>query len=106
MDTNPEGEVIEFEPSSSVSQEGYGNSEITAVAVTIDKSYDNGVLPASTIGIIVGVILAFLLLLLALLLLCCWMRRCCCFGEKERVYGTKETGITEERTVLVEEERK
>ncbi len=110
VETNPKDELVRFELNCDVEQvtkNGYtdflklmtvfffffapqGGSSFTqklSVQINVEKSYDNGALPASTIGIIIGVILAILILLIAIAILVFAKRSgVWCFADEDYDY--------------------
>jgi len=86
IETNPEQGNFNFDLTCEVDQPGYnnagGNSGPHTVTFQVAKSYDNGALKSSTIGIIVGVVCAVVLLVIAMgLLLFARSRNMWCFDE-------------------------
>jgi len=88
IDTNPEGGNFQFdltcEVDTSATNRGGGGGAQTQEVLTImvTKSYDNGMLPASTIGIIVGCLVAGILVIVAIgLLLVARSRNMWCFDD-------------------------
>ena len=76
VDTNPENGDFSFDltcevdqSGSSSSQGGGGFADRQTVRINVGKSYDNGALKSSTIGIIIGVVCAVILLVAAVALL-------------------------------------
>ncbi len=68
VDTNPEDETVRFELACDIEQYGTSFVQTVRVDVNVEKSYDNGALPASTIGIICAVVIAVVILLIVV---CC-----------------------------------
>jgi len=88
IDTNPEQGNFQFDLTCEVDTSGNnGNggqsgNNMQTVTVMVTKSYDNGMLPASTIGIIVGCIVAGVLVVVAIsLLLFARSRSMWCFDD-------------------------
>ncbi len=69
VETNPEDEQVRFTLYVDVEQDATTFVQTYRVELNIEKSYDNGVLPASTIGIIVAVVVAVVILLVVVCIL-------------------------------------
>ncbi len=70
VDTNPKDGLVRFDLTIEVEQgDDQSYVDTQKVSMNIEKTYDNGSLPASTIGIIVGVTVAVVILVVALILL-------------------------------------
>jgi len=89
IDTNPEQGNFQFDLTCEVDQSGNGggggpsggNSQQT-ITVMVTKAYDNGMMPASTIGIIVGCLVAGILVVVAIgLLLFARSKNMWCFDD-------------------------
>ena len=85
IETNPSNGLISFEVTCEVRQGGYGSSyseqQKYSMRVNVQKPYDDGNLTGSTIGIIVGVILAIGILVFAK------ARNMWCFADDENRYN-------------------
>ena len=69
VDTNPGDGLVRFELNAEVEQGDNAYMDRVSVNFNVEKPYDDGSLPASTIGIIVGVVCAVVVLIIALGLL-------------------------------------